>query len=353
MSKILFLYSELSGYFQACANELSNHVDEVHIVRWPVNAEAPFQLTFATNVIIHERNDYNHNTLLHLAKSIAPQLIVASGWMDKGYLKVCKHFYKHIPTIMSMDNHWFGTVKQHLACLLAPITLHCAFSHIWIPGQPQELYAQKLGFKKNQILYGFYSANVNAFLPRFNLLESIPDFVYPKRFIYIGRYVEQKGLNSLFDAFIEMQNETPSDWELWCIGTGSLWDKRPIHPKIKHIGFLQPSEIAPYLMQTGIFVLPSFYEPWGVVVHEMAAAGFPLICSRSVGAATKFLNEGVNGWYFKTSDKDDLKRVLHIAVNTSNDELHQMSKYSNTLALNWTPQQWSQLLMTIIHSNEK
>ena len=40
--KIVFLYSEVAGYFLACAKELANSA-EVLIVRWPVNSEAPFQ----------------------------------------------------------------------------------------------------------------------------------------------------------------------------------------------------------------------------------------------------------------------------------------------------------------------
>ena len=49
--RILFLYSELAGYFIACAKELgrAEWVEAVRIIHWPVNPEAPFELGLRTN----------------------------------------------------------------------------------------------------------------------------------------------------------------------------------------------------------------------------------------------------------------------------------------------------------------
>ena len=50
--KILFLYFELAGYFMACINRLIELYEvDVHIVRYPVNAIAPFD--FKANEKIH------------------------------------------------------------------------------------------------------------------------------------------------------------------------------------------------------------------------------------------------------------------------------------------------------------
>ena len=38
------------------------------------------------------------------------------------------------------------------------------------------------------------------------------------------------------------------------------------------------------------------FEPWGVVIHEAAAAGLPIIASHLCGATTAYVRDGVNGF---------------------------------------------------------
>ena len=338
----LFLYTELAGYFESCINQLAKNADSIHIVRFPVNAEAPFKFNFPENVTVYERNNYTTDQLIKLAKSLQPDIIFGSGWVDKGYLKVCRHFKGKIPTVMSMDNHWFGSFKQRLMRLIAPVVIHRSYSHVWAPGKPQKEYALKLGFKDEQIQEGFYCADVSLFAPEAKYRTETSKF--PHRFIYVGRYIQAKGLDLLFSAFTELSDEYNNDWELWCVGTGDMFDQRVIHPKIKHLGFLQPSELKEQLRHAGVFVLPSRFEPWGVVVHEMAAAGFPMICSSAVGAATQFLESGKNGFLFKNEDKNDLKNKMIKIMETNDITLRQMAHHSQKLGLFYTQEGWVEIL---------
>ncbi len=344
--KILFLYSELSGYFLSCTNELSQHDVDVHIVRWPVNKEAPFQFDINPQIKVYDKGDYNtKQALLHLIKSINPSLIVASGWMDKEYLYVCKQFKGKIPTVMSMDNHWMGTLKQHLATWLSPLFIHNKYSHLWIPGKAQRPYAEKLGFKNDQIFDGFYSADTKLFAENYQKKDTTQ---VPHRFLYVGRYVEQKGLDTLFAAFSQLHQEMACDWELWCVGTGPLRETFEEHPSIKHLGFKQPSELADIINQTGVFVLPSTYEPWGVVTHEMAVAGMPMIISDKVGAADRYVDNTKNGFLFESGNVEALKKQLKAVVALSDKELLAMSQLSHKKGMSWTPLQWSQQLLQLL-----
>jgi glycosyltransferase involved in cell wall biosynthesis len=340
MKKILFLYTELAGYFEACIRELNERDAEVHIVRWPVNSEAPFKFSFPGEVTIYERSEYDDDTLLDLAQGISPDVIISSGWVDKGYLNVCKYFKGKIPVVLSMDNQWHGTIKQMIARMIAPFTLQRRFSHAWVPGEPQKEYALKLGFKSENIKTGFYSADVDHFnkVAQYRLQKA----EIPKRFLFVGRYIPQKGIDKLFSAFLELQDEGYNNWELWCMGKGDLFDDRPIHDKIKHFGFVQPSEMEEYLKQSGVFVLPSDFEPWGVVVHEMAAGGFPMIVSSAVGSVSQFVDDGVNGYIFPQGDKGQLKTSMKKVMELSDKELMDMAKQSNRKGLNWTPEKWAE-----------
>jgi glycosyltransferase involved in cell wall biosynthesis len=335
--KVLFLYTELADYFLHCCSHLAEKA-EVHIVRWPVNKEAPFQFNFSDKIKIYDKNKFSFEELRALIEKINPGIIICSGWIDKDYLKLVKPWFKKIPTVLTCDTHWKGTLKQRVATLLSPFFLLNRFSHAWVPGQVQLRYAEKLGFKKENIRTGFYCCDLEKFNTIFSSSFAEKEKNFPKRFIYAGRYYDFKGITDLWQAFIELQNEDASDWELWCLGTGSI---EPVsHPKIKHFGFVQPKDIAPILAQSGIFVLPSRFEPWAVVVQEFAAAGFPMLLSREVGAAEAFLEEDKNGYLFDKENVEQIKNSLKKVISLEIDELVKMGERSHELARKINPAQW-------------
>jgi glycosyltransferase involved in cell wall biosynthesis len=346
--KILFLYTELAGYFLSCVAELLKEPGvEVHIVRWPVNNEAPFDFEFSDKLKIYERKSYSREQLITLASTISPDIIYCSGWVDKDYLAVCRQYRNSIPVMVGLDNHWKGTLKQRIACMAAKVSIHRCFNYCWVPGAPQFIYAQKLGFKKENILQGFYSADVLAFQQMYEASRQEKEKRFPKRFIYVGRYYAFKGVQDLWEAFIEMNNEGGSEWELWCLGKGDI---EPVsHPKIKHFGFVQPSQMSEFIGKTGVFVLPSHFEPWGVVVHEFAAAGFPLICSDEVGAATAFIADGYNGYIYEAGNKSDLKKKLKEITSMSDHTLLEMGTRSIEKAEQVTPAKWVRTLLSVLN----
>jgi len=348
--KVLFLYTELADYFLKCCEELSKSC-EVNIIRWPVNKEAPFDFKYSEKIKVYDKNKFNFSELENLVSAIKPDLIICSGWIDKDYLKITKPYFKKIPTVLTCDTHWRGSLKQYLAVFLSRFFLLNTFSHAWVPGKPQTTYVKELGFKSDKISTGFYSCDLQKFNAVYETQIELKQRNFPKRFLYVGRYYEFKGINDLWQAFIELQNEQPNDWELWCLGAGDL--KPMEHSKIKHFGFVQPKDLEPILEQTGVFILPSRFEPWGVVVQEYAAAGFPLLISNAVGAKEVFLEEGKNGYSFVPQDVSLLKKSLKKIMNLSSKELILMSEKSHELAQKISPEKWANTVLTIYNEYGK
>lgn len=343
----LFLYTEIAEYFLACCKELAKDGD-VHVIRWPINKEAPFQFQENHSLKIYSKSDYDVTQLKQLVATINPDVIICSGWIDKDYLKITKKYFKKIPTIMTCDTHWNGSLKQRLATVISRFTLLNIFSHAWVPGQIQKQYVLNLGFKEPNIQTSFYSCDLNHFESIYQSQKAQKQTQFPKRFLYVGRYYEFKGIKELWQAFIELQNEQANDWELWCLGIGDI---EPInHPKIKHFGFVQPKDLATYTAQTGVFILPSRFEPWGVVVHEFAASGFPLLLSDAVGAKEQFLEESKNGYTFKSQEVSDLKKALKKIISSSEKDLQVMSVHSNQLAQLISPKKWTDNLLKMAQS---
>lgn len=342
--RIVFLYSELAGYFLACAETLGNHpeVESVDIVHWPIHPEAPFQFTSTPQCTLHAKALLDRAGLKKLLDQINPTSIVCSGWMDADYNAMAKAWRNRIPVVLTLDNWWTGSLKQWLAIVTSPLFIRRRFNRAWVPGEPQRPFAEKLGFRDKNFATDFYCADPRPFEAVFNARQNLKPST---KLLYVGRYLEFKGVRELWAAFSDLSDELP-EWELHCIGSGELWEERLIHPKIYHHGFKQPSELAPFLEDAACFVMPSKKEPWGVVLHEMAIAGIPLVASRSVGAATQFLNTQ-NGIIF---EPNQLANALKHLMRRSEQELLDMGRKSHQIGIETTPQNWAKTLLNLVSS---
>ncbi|HEY0978731.1 MAG TPA: glycosyltransferase family 4 protein [Flavobacteriales bacterium] len=354
--KVLVLYSELAPYVLACLERLiADHGVEVHLVRWPVNKEAPFELRFGPGIHLYERSELDDENLLSHALAIDPHVVFASGWMDKGYLRVCRVMHgMGKPTVMCSDTAWRGDMRQWIASMGARFVFPGTFSHAWVTGADQHTYAEKLGFAPEHIRTGFYSADIDRFLPVGERLLKERKAHWPHRFLCVARYIPTKQQQLLCDAFAELCNEgTARDWELHLAGTGEDFEQvtgseSGRHPRIKHHGFVQPDAMPELLQQCGVFVLPSSHEPWGVVVHEQACSAFPLLLSDAIGARERFLEPGANGAVFASENLDELREALRSFIIREDADLHRMGVRSLELGAQWGPEQWAATAMSFI-----
>ncbi|MBC7862204.1 MAG: glycosyltransferase [Bacteroidia bacterium] len=345
--KIVFLYTELAGYTLSCLNHLSITGAEIMVFRYPVNKEAPFQFKENSKINFFDRKNLTQPEIIKMISEFKAQIIVCSGWIDKEYVKICRHFKKlNVKTVLCLDNQWRFSVKQLLAVMASPFLIKPGFKFAWVPGKSQRKFVSKLGIKKENIFEGFYCADTVSWTLMFDKFSSSKENKFPRKFIYIGRYYEFKGLEELWKAFSDFSAEFP-DWELWCLGTGDLVPAE--HPKIKHFGFVQPADLEKFVGETGVFVLPSRFEPWGVVVHEMVAAGFPLILSNEVGARETFLQEGENGFVFEKENVQQLTGIFRKMALKTDKELLQMGTKSNELSQKITLSSWVETISKMIN----
>lgn len=343
---ILILYTELAGYIKVSLEYFArqNPQFHIHLVVYPVNDEAPFDFQFSQAFTVYNRKQYTANQLIELEKAIQPQAILCSGWIDKGYLAVCSQSKAPIKTLV-FDTLWAASLKQRALQILAPVFILSRFNRCWVPGQPQKQYALKLGFKDNQIYTGFYCGDTLTF----ESFQSHPPLNNNKKLLCVARYIPQKNLEFLWHCFLNsnlvLQNQ---GWELWCVGTGALFENRTLAHQIKHFGFIQPHDLKPFVQQCDYFVLPSLFEPWGVVVHEFAAAGMPLILSNQVGAASQFLIPTQNGFAFNPNKPQELIQIFNALPSIPPQTYQSMSQLSVQQAQSVSLKQWAQNALSLI-----
>lgn len=351
--KILYLYAEVMGYTMATIKAMVEKGAEVHVVHWDEQKLTPYQVVNHDNVHMYPRSTHSLTMLRTLASKLNPDITVVSGWQDKIYLRVVSELRKQGKIVVSgFDDQWHGRLRQHIAAFLGKFRFFSRYySHAWVTGVYQYEYARKLGFQKQEILFDLYSADLMLFDSAYEEFLEQKNYNYPHKFLFVGRLEPVKGLDCLLRAWRSLDNDR-RDWQLYIIGNGSLKEELSNAKDIVIKEFMQPCNLIREVAGSGCFILPSREEPWGVVVHEFAAAGLPIIVSDTVGAASTFLVDGFNGYSFRANNADFLSECMRRVIALSDDQLLFMGKASHELAHRITPHTSAANLLSVLSKLE-
>ena len=206
--------------------------------------------------------------------------------------------------------------------------------------------------KENLVYYGI-SENKNFIMPMSvseNRLvaagESLPDkdelkktigIVNKRTFLFVGRLAPEKHVDLLIDAYAALK-KNESDISLLIVGDGSeaeMLKKKTADLNLEDVhfmGYVLFPEIVRYYKMADVFVLPSVYEPWGLVVNEAMIMGIPVIVSDKVGCRTDLVIEGKNGFIFSNCNADDLAKKMK---SFSDKVIGRFSEWSRKRASEW------------------
>lgn len=118
-----------------------------------------------------------------------------------------------------------------------------------------------------------------------------------KLVVYVGRFVEAKGLIELLDAFAQLSAED-ADVRLALIGDGvmaaqlpALLRERGLSERVLLPGGMEPLQVARWISAADLLTLPSWSEGYPNVVVEALACGTPVVAT-DVGGTREILREG-------------------------------------------------------------
>lgn len=137
------------------------------------------------------------------------------------------------------------------------------------------------------------------------------------RFLYVGRIISVKNIPTMLDAFVKSFNNR-NNVQLRVVGKGDmlqdLKNKYKSYPNIVFTGAKYSDELTEEYHNASAFILPSSYEPWGLVVNEAMAAGLPVIVSDQVGAAHDLVEGHNTGFIFPYQDSNRLSEQMKTLV---------------------------------------
>lgn len=340
--KITILWSSLSSYSVAFFRELSDAQHcQLQLIYQSPKSEAPynqFDLKFCYQAL--QDSPSLKGKLDRLVFDFAPECVLMSSWPFKHFMKLTKKLRKQgVLVISSMDNQWRGTVKQRLGILLSRWFLKHSIDTFLVAGDRQADFARKLGY--DNVLYGLYAGEVERFI------SDIPIGERPKYFLFVGRLVHVKGVRNLIKAYKSYREQSSAPWGLKIAGDGELRYLLEEVPGVEHLCFVQPDRMPEVMQNASCFVLPSLWEPWGVVIHEAASSGLPIIATYPCGATTTFVRDGVNGYIIPPRSKFLVEAMLRIST-CDDTELELMSQKSLVLAKLWTPRKLAAYFVTSV-----
>lgn len=341
--RIVLLHSRLSGYMTACLREFQKHASaELLIYAWPNQPDAPFDSSKFENLgKVINRYDCSNETILKQILEFQPTAILASGWRDKGYVKICRALKsKGILIIAGCDTQWKASLKQYFASWVAPLHIQKIIDVLWVTGERQRYLAQALGYTGEQCWRGYYACDWASFAN-----QSIhQNSTHAPYFLYVGRYAPEKGLDILSAAYKNYTAQVKAPWRLVCAGAGPLKNTL-LQSGAEDKGFVQPEDLPTLMKGASAFVLPSRFEPWGVVAQEAAASGLPLILSEACGAGVHLLHDHYNGFSFSTDSVESLTQALRAMHSLPSQQRQLFSQASYELSKQYTPKRWAATLL--------
>ena len=118
----------------------------------------------------------------------------------------------------------------------------------------------------------------------------------PAELLYLGRLEYEKGVHDVIAALPRIRRTHPGT-TLTIAGEGTQQEwlieqarKHRVLKAIRFAGHLDHAELLPVLHRVDAAVLPSHYEPFGIVALEAAAAGTPLVTSNIGGLGEAVIN---------------------------------------------------------------
>ena len=301
--------------------------------------------------VLTEEEAANASFVVDTVRQTKPEVLVVSGWATPLLRQIAKtEFHDVVARVLAFDTPWRGCLRQRVGQPL--LRWHARnFDAAVVAGERGLQYASRLGFDPAAIMVGTYGID---FVPFAEVAKERSQMM-PRRFLFVGRYAPEKGIEFLLEAYDRYRQLVSDPWPLQFVGSGPLEPAIEGNLGLENLGFVQPDTLPQVFAECGAFVLPSLYEPWGAVIAEAAAAGLPVLATNACGATTDLIHHTFNGYRCAPADVESLVRGL-IWAHESHDSLYSIGQRAHQVANAYSAESWAsrwQSLISELHNSRK
>jgi len=143
-------------------------------------------------------------------------------------------------------------------------------------------------------------------------------FCDEKIILFIGRPVREKGINVLIDAFKEAKKEI-KNLKLVLLSRGYIENLiKGVDGVLQINRFVTEQERLEIIALSDVFVVPSLYEPFGIVTLEGMAMKKPVIGSRT-GGIKEVIEDGKSGLLFEPGNVKELAEKIKFVLKNEDE----------------------------------
>ena len=213
---------------------------------------------------------------------------------------------------------WGGTLHSERNVGAVRKVLRKAFSlwaERWVSyGQTSTEYLLSLGVERDRILESQNAVDE----ARFKADVEPAWVIHPRPVVlYVGQFIERKGVKSLLDAAAILQ-QNGCEFSLLIVGSGpnkEALEHRAQALGLKNVHFrpVQPPDKMPSVYRgADVMVFPTLEDVWGSVANEAIVSGIPVLCSKYAGCAPElFAPEHI----FSPEDLKEFSEKLKAAIS--------------------------------------
>ena len=161
----------------------------------------------------------------------------------------------------------------------------------------------------------FHPINIQEARRKIHMQEDV------RAILYVGRIERLKGLDMLLKALSQIQHK---DTFLYVIGGTNNTEEvnrlkkicidLNLNEKVHFIGSISRAQLKYYYNSADLYVLPSYYESFGLSVLEAAACGRPTIASK-VGGLPSIIRDNETGFLLEQRSLGSLIKKIEILLN--------------------------------------
>ncbi len=169
--------------------------------------------------------------------------------------------------------------------------------------------------KKTDCVVSLTESDANLWRTFHHHVVVIPNFIHfneirqystseNKQVIFVGRFSYQKAIPDLLEIW-KLVNKRHPDWNLEMYGKGRY--EVFLNDVVKHNDYnikLHPptSDIHRRLVESSIFIIASYYEPFGLAIGEAMSCGLPVVAFNCPFGPAEQIKNGENGFLVENRD---------------------------------------------------
>ncbi len=272
--------------------------DEVHEgVRVVAVAQDPHEFTFGTDMMAWTLAMGHSMIRAGLSCGFTPDVVHAHDWLV-GHPAVALSEFFDAPLVSTLHATEAG---RHSGWINGSISRQVHALEYWLARDSDELITCSASMR-DEITTLFGPGLTEIHVIRNGIETQHWPFAMrvsrsgPARLLYVGRLEYEKGIHDLIAALPRIRRIHPGT-TLTVAGEGTqlnwLIDQARQYRVLKVTSFVGPldhAELLQALHDADAVVLPSHYEPFGIVALEAAAAGAPLVTSNVGGLGEAVIN---------------------------------------------------------------